>query len=39
MRENIDETEYRYAKAGQGGGYWSKREELTYTTFDQLAKG
>jgi len=27
MRENIDETEYRYAKAGQGGGAIGLKEK------------
>ena len=37
MRENSDETEYRYANGGTADNKWANRQNLTYVTYDVLA--
>ena len=39
MRVDSEATEFLYADAGIGTAEWDNRTELTYTTFDKLAKG
>ena len=40
MRENTDETEYRYANGGLNAGetLWANRATLTYVNYDALVR-